>query len=406
MPSVLPPGEPAPSDGTLPDSVVDGADTRAFGLYVHVPFCTVRCGYCDFNTYTADELRGHSRDSYPAQAMAEMDLAVGVMQRAGLPARPLSTVFFGGGTPTLLGPGPLRDMLQRARDLWGFSDTIEVTVEANPDTVTEADLEALRGAGVTRMSFGVQSTNRAVLATLDRTHTPESVPVVLEAAKRLGLEVSVDLIYGTPGELLADWEATLQDALHWDIDHLSAYALIVEEGTQLARKIKRGDIEPPDDDLHADMYQVADHILAEAGFEWYEISNWSKGPHFRSRHNRNYWLAEDWWGIGPGAHSHIGGTRWWNVKHPAAYADRLAASLSPAHAREVLSPDQRLVEHILLGIRTREGISSSAIDKEKAPQIAQLVARGLLDGVAAVRGQLQLTLQGRLLADHVVRELT
>lgn len=373
---------------------------------MHIPFCTVRCGYCDFNTYTADELRGHSRDSYPAHAMAEMNLAVDVMERAGLPARSLDTVFFGGGTPTLLGPEPLGDIVRQAAQLWGFSDTVEVTVEANPDTVTATDLARLREVGVTRISFGVQSTNRRVLSTLDRTHTPESVPVVIEAAKRHGLEVSVDLIYGTPGETLADWEATLLEALRWDIDHLSAYALIVEEGTQLARKIKRGDLEAPDDDLHADMYQLADRLLQDAGFEWYEISNWSKGSTFRSQHNRNYWLAEDWWGIGPGAHSHIGGTRWWNVKHPAAYAERLTESRSPAHGREILTPEQQLVERILLGIRTKEGIPASLMSKDKAPKIAQMVAQGLIDGVAALGGQLQLTLHGRLLADYVVRELT
>lgn len=405
-PSVLPQGEPAPSDGSLPDSVVEGATSRHFGLYVHVPYCRVRCGYCDFNTYTAEELRGHSRDSYPDHAILELEQAASVMERVGLPPRPLRTVFFGGGTPTLLGPEALARILKGAKTLWGIADDIEVTVEANPDTVSEDDLEVLKGSGVTRISFGVQSTEPSVLATLDRTHTPDSVPGVIAAAKRQGLEVSVDLIYGTPGETLTMWEQTLRDALSWETDHLSAYALIVEEGTQLARKIERGEIEPPDDDLHADMYQRADELLGEAGLQWYEISNWSREEETKSRHNSHYWSAEDWWGVGPGAHSHIGGTRWWNVKHPAAYAERVTGGISPAHAREVLTRDQQRVERILLGIRTREGIPASWVSRDRSSAVSHMVASGLLEGKAAIKGTLQLTLRGRLLADYVVRELT
>lgn len=406
MPSALPAGDPAPVDGSLPPSVTEGASDRAFGLYVHVPYCTVRCGYCDFNTYTAAELRGHSRESYPELAAAEMEFAARVMTETGLPDRALSTVFFGGGTPTLLGPHALGSLLGRARSLWGLTDDAEVTVEANPDTVTEEDFGLLRQAGVTRVSFGVQSTTPHVLKTLDRTHTPELVPVVIDAAKGHGLQVSVDLIYGTPGESLEEWRSTLEDIVALDPDHISAYALLVEEGTPLARAIKKGLIESPDDDLHADMYQLAEDTLAHAGYAWYEISNWAKRPENRSRHNVNYWLTQDWWGIGPGAHSHVGGVRWWNVKHPAAYAERIQASVSPALAREILSPEQRHLEEVLLRLRLESGIDSRLIAPAKAPVIADFIARGLLEGPSALLGQLKVTLAGRLLADMVARELT
>ena len=385
---------------------MDGATQRALGLYVHVPFCAVRCGYCDFNTYTADEVRGVSQQSYPDAAMAEMEWAAIVLDQAGLPARPMSTVFFGGGTPTLLGSKPLVDMLKKAQDLWGLAPGAEVTTEANPDSVSASDLYALVEGGFTRVSFGVQSVDRSVLATLDRTHEPEAVPRVIEAARAAGLQVSVDLIFGTPGETLEQWTRTVDDALSWGSDHISAYALIVEPGTALARRIDRGEIARPDDDLQADMYMAADEAFTRAGYHWYEISNWAASPASESRHNRSYWSAEDWWGIGPGAHSHVGGVRWWNVKHPAAYATRMAERVSPAHAREVLTPDQQSVEKILLGIRMREGIPRDWVAGDRSAVIAELMGRGYLEPQAALAGRLVLTVTGRLVADYVVRELT
>ena len=406
MPSPLPEGDLAPSDGRLPEGVSTGAADRTLGLYVHIPFCAARCGYCDFNTYTADELEGVSRDSYPESALREMDLAATVLREAGLPERQLSTVFFGGGTPTLLGPEPVLRMFEHAKNLWGLAPGVEVTVEANPDSVSEHDLVALAQGGVTRVSVGVQSVVPSVLATLDRTHTPERVPLTVAAVKNAGLAVSVDLIFGSPGETLEQWATTVQAAIELEPDHISAYSLIVEPGTALARRITKGELPAPDDDLQAEMYVLADEAFSQAGYSWYEISNWAKTPDRESVHNRSYWSNEDWWGIGPGAHSHVGGVRWWNVKHPSAYAKRLEEGLSPAHAREVLSPDHQALERVLLGLRLREGIPKTWIDASKGPVVADFIARGLLDGRAALAGNLVLTRPGRLMADHLVRELT
>ena len=406
VPSPLPEGDLAPSDGRLPEGVLTGAADRTLGLYVHIPFCAARCGYCDFNTYTADELEGVSRDSYPESALREMDLAATVLREAGLPERQLSTVFFGGGTPTLLGPEPVLRMFEHAKNLWGLAPGVEVTVEANPDSVSEHDLVALAQGGVTRVSVGVQSVVPSVLATLDRTHTPERVPLTVAAVKNAGLAVSVDLIFGSPGETLEQWATTVQAAIELEPDHISAYSLIVEPGTALARRITKGELPAPDDDLQAEMYVLADEAFSQAGYSWYEISNWAKTPDRESVHNRSYWSNEDWWGIGPGAHSHVGGVRWWNVKHPSAYAKRLEEGVSPAHAREVLSPDHQALERVLLGLRLREGIPKTWIDASKGAVVADFIARGLLDGRAALAGNLVLTRPGRLMADHLVRELT
>jgi len=405
-PSALPEGDTPPSDGRLPHNAREGRDTRTWGLYIHIPFCAARCGYCDFNTYTRDELGGVSHDTFPGLAAWEMDFAHGVMNESGPDSRTLSTIFFGGGTPTLLGPEPLLGLLHRARDLWGLGPTTEVTVEANPDSVTADDLKALRDGGVTRVSFGVQSTDPEVLKTLDRTHNPDQVPLVIDYARDAGLSVSVDLIFGTPGETLSQWRRTLEDALAWNPDHISAYSLIVEPGTALARRIRRGELPAVVDDIQADMYVVADDLLGEAGYHWYEISNWSKEKRFESVHNRSYWTTEDWWGIGPGAHSHVGGVRWWNVKHPTAYQQRISEGVSPAFAREILTEDQQRTEKILLGLRMSPGIAADVVDNSKAAVIAEFIGRGLLDGRQAVAGQLVLTQAGRLVADHVVRELT
>jgi putative oxygen-independent coproporphyrinogen III oxidase len=399
-------GETPPSDGRLPASAFEGGHTRTWGLYVHIPFCAVRCGYCDFNTYTSDELEGVSQETFPGFAAREMDFAHQVMSAGGQNSRPLRSVFFGGGTPTLLGPKPLLALLDKAKDVWGLDPGVEVTVEANPDSVTPQDLAALKAGGVTRLSLGVQSTDPEVLATLDRTHNAEQVPRVIDNAREVGLEVSIDLIFGTPGETLAQWQNTLQDALEWQPDHVSAYSLIVEPGTALARRINRGELAGVDDDVQADMYGAAEDALSDAGYDWYEISNWSKHPSLQSVHNRSYWTTEDWWGIGPGAHSHVGGVRWWNVKHPAAYTKRISEGVSPALAREILTNDQQRVEQVLLGLRMRDGVPRDVVDAHKAPLIADFIGRGLLDGRQALAGRLVLTNAGRLVADHLVRELT
>ncbi|QHC73923.1 radical SAM family heme chaperone HemW [Rathayibacter sp. VKM Ac-2805] len=406
MGSALPIADPAPLDGGLPASVVEGVEQRDLGLYVHVPFCRVRCGYCDFNTYTATELRGAKQQDYADEAITEMALGAEVLERAGLPRRPARTVFFGGGTPTLLPAGDLVRMLDGLRTHFGVAPDAEITTEANPDSVDAAYLRALAEAGFTRVSFGMQSAVPHVLATLERTHDPERVPLVVEWAREAGLQVSLDLIYGTPGESLADWERSLDSALANRPDHLSAYALIVEDGTKLARQIRRGEVATPDDDLTADMYELADARLAAAGYSWYEVSNWARDAAHRSRHNLSYWLGHDWWGVGPGAHSHVGGVRWWNVKHPAAYADRLSTGASPAAGRETLDAGTRRVEDVLLRSRLADGLPIDAIDAARRSEVAGLIADGLVDGRAALGGRIVLTLRGRLLADAVVRRLT
>jgi putative oxygen-independent coproporphyrinogen III oxidase len=406
MPSVLPLGDPAPPDGLLPAQALEGAVGRAFGLYVHIPFCAVRCGYCDFNTYTATELGGGaSQDAYAGTAIAEVDFAAQALTNSGLPPRPLETVFFGGGTPTLLPAEDLAGILAAAIAAWGLAPGAEVTTEANPDSVTPESLQLLADAGFTRVSFGMQSAVPHVLKVLDRTHTPSRVPQVVRWAREAGLAVSLDLIYGTPGESLDDWRCSLETALSYGPDHISAYALIVEEGTKLAAQIRRGEVPGIDDDDHAAKYELADQLISAAGLGWYEVSNWARTPEQACRHNLAYWRGNDWWGIGPGAHSHVGGVRWWNVKHPSAYAHRLGSGLSPAAGRETLDPETRNVERVMLEARLNTGLETSGLGDTGRHAVAGLIADGLVDPAAAFRGRLVLTLKGRLLADAVVRRI-
>ncbi|HBS10038.1 MAG TPA: coproporphyrinogen III oxidase [Microbacterium sp.] len=401
MGAALPLGDPVPRDGSLPGAVIDPA--TPLSAYVHIPFCRVRCGYCDFNTYTGEELRGARREDYAGTLLREIDLASGVLSAH---PRPLNTVFFGGGTPTLLPARDLAVILSTLRDRFGLEPDAEVTVEANPDTVTPEVTEELASAGVTRLSIGMQSAVPEVLRTLDRTHRPENVATAVSAARQSGLSVSVDLIYGAPEETLDHWRRSIEAALALETDHISAYALIVEEGTALERRIRRGELSTPDDDLQAAMYEHADTAFEEAGYGWYEVSNWAKTPADRSRHNLAYWRGHDWWGFGPGAHSHVGGVRFWNVRHPAAYAQRLAAGDSPGAGSEIPDEDARLLERVMLRVRTVEGLPVSELAPESRQAVAGLVADGLVDGRGAVRGNLVLTRAGRLLADAVVRALT
>jgi putative oxygen-independent coproporphyrinogen III oxidase len=410
VPSTPPDGEPAPAGGALPPSAARGAAERAFGVYVHVPFCRVRCGYCDFNTYTSSELGGGAdQASYAATATAELDLAAGVLDAAGLPARPASTVFFGGGTPTLLPAADLAGLLRAVRDRFGLAPDAEVTTEANPDSVTPESLAALADAGFTRVSFGMQSAVPRVLAVLDRTHDPARVPQAVAWARDAGLAVSLDLIYGTPGESLDDWRTSLDAALACEPDHLSAYALVVEEGTRMAARVRRGELPLPDDDTLADAYEVADAVLTGAGYDWYEVSNWARTPDDACRHNLGYWRGDDWWGVGPGAHSHVGGVRWWNVRHPRAYAGRLTAGGSPAQAREVLTDAERQEERVLLAVRLADGLPLTDLEPAARTRVAELVAEGLAEPGPALGAdgerRVVLTLRGRLLADSVVRTL-
>lgn len=405
-PSALPLGDPAPKDGLLPPDAAAAAAERKFGLYVHIPFCAVRCGYCDFNTYTATELGGGaSQDAYAATAQQEVRFAAKALAASGIPERRIETVFFGGGTPTLLPAEDLAAILGTAVEQWGLAPGAEVTTEANPDSVTPESLQLLADAGFTRVSFGMQSAVPHVLAVLDRTHTPSRVPQAVQWARDAGLKVSVDLIYGTPGESLADWKRSVEEALSYEPDHISAYALIVEEGTKLAARMRRGEVPPIDDDDHADKYLLAEELFAAAGLHWYEVSNWARTPQDACRHNLAYWRSDDWWGIGPGAHSHVGGVRWWNAKHPSAYAGRIAAGESPAVGRETLDADTRYLEDVMLRTRLAEGLPREVLRPEGRHEIAGLIADGLVEPRAAMAGTVLLTLKGRLLADAVVRRL-
>lgn len=408
MAGPLPIGDPAPADGSLPAQAAVGAADRTFHAYVHIPFCTVRCGYCDFNTYTAGELAGAKQSDYADVLIAEIKFSAQVIMDAGLPKRKLSTVFFGGGTPTLLPASDLARILEALRNAFEIVEDAEVTTEANPDTVDADYLRELRNGGFNRVSFGMQSAVSSVLATLERSHNPENVSIGVAAAKELGLKTSVDLIYGAPGETLAEWRQSVETAIAMQPDHISAYALIVEDGTKLARQIKAGQLAEPDEDLQADKYELADSLLADAGFDWYEVSNWSRGSENLSAHNISYWASQDWWGYGPGAHSHVGGVRWWNVKHPTTYAAKLAEGNSPAAGRETLSERTRLEERVLLEIRISEGLSvdlAKQVNPDAGKLIAGFIADELVDAKAAIGGVLKLTLKGRLLADSLVRKL-
>ncbi len=404
-PGPPPAGDPVPPDGALPPSALDGLGQRPFGVYVHVPFCVTRCGYCDFNTYTADQLGpGASRDAYASQAIAEIRLARRVLGTADVG---VGSVFFGGGTPTLLPPSDLAEILAAIDGEFGLLPGAEVTAEANPETVDERSLAQLRRGGFTRLSIGMQSAASHVLNVLDRKHEPGRPERCVTWARAAGFEhVSLDLIYGTPGETGEDWELSLRSALSAGPDHISGYALIVEEGTRLAARIGRGELAPPDDDVMADRYLAADELLAGAGLRWYEISNWAASPAAQCRHNLLYWTGGDWWGIGPGAHSHVGGTRWWNVRHPRGYAERVAAGASPGQGREVLTGAERTTERIMLLTRLASGCPLDELSPAGRAAAAAAVADGLADPSAHAAGRAALTRPGRLLADAVIRGLT
>ena len=433
MSPAQPDGTRWPENGSLDPGLVEAERGRPLSLYVHVPFCRVRCGYCDFNTYTVGFGPGAQVGDYAPSVLAEADLAARVLADAGVSGRLAQTVFFGGGTPTMLDAGELIAILDGLRERIGIAGGAEVTLEANPDTVTREDLRAFADSGFTRVSFGMQSAVPRILAILDRTHTPTRVPLVIEWAKEAGLSTSVDLIYGTPGESLADWETSVRAALSYDPDHISAYALVVEEGTKMGAQVARGELPTPDPDDEAAKYELVDELLGEAGYAWYEISNFARASasdrasgrasttfEHASRHNLAYWRDWDWWGFGPGAHSHVGRMRWWNVKNPGAYAGRLRAGVSPAAAGEILGEEERELERVMLGLRTAEGVeldgvpamamrdgivSGLSVCHSLSGRVASLISDGFIDGVAALDGRAVLTLRGRLLADYVTREL-
>lgn len=401
MPSTLPEGEPAPTDGSLPRTALSGFGSRPFGLYVHVPFCATRCGYCDFNTYTPTELGGAaSPPTWLEGLRRELNLAARVL---GAP-QPVATVFVGGGTPSLLGADGLAEVLDAVRGSFGLAAGAEVTTEANPESTSPEFFAGLAEAGYNRVSLGMQSAAEHVLAVLERNHTPGRPVAAAREARAAGIEhVSLDLIYGTPGERDEDLRDSLDAVLEAGVDHVSAYSLIVEQGTAMARKVARGQLPEPDEDVLADRYELIDDRLAAAGMRWYEVSNWAASDAARCRHNLIYWSSGDWWGAGPGAHSHIGGTRFWNVKHPARYASLLAQGQSPAAGREVLTAEQRRFERILLELRCASGLALDVLDERGRAAARAAQAEGLLrieDGMC-VLGR-----RGRLLADGLVTRLS
>ncbi len=384
-----------PAPAALPELALTPG--TAFGIYVHVPFCATRCGYCDFNTYTAGELGGASPQGWLTALRAELELAAGAL---GGP--PVDTVFVGGGTPSLLGAAGLSEVLDAVRDNFALASGAEVTTEANPESTSPAFFDQIRTAGYTRVSLGMQSTAARVLTVLDRTHSPGRALRAAAEATAAGFEhLNLDLIYGTPGESDDDLLGSVDAALSAGVDHVSAYALVVEDGTALARRVRRGEISAPDDDVLARRYELIDSRLTAAGMTWYEVSNWSR-PGGECRHNVGYWNGGQWWGAGPGAHGFVGDTRWWNVKHPNAYAERLANSQLPVADFERLDAQARHIEDVLLGIRLRSGLPVATLTESEQRRAGVAVAEGLL---IDAEDRLVLTDRGRLLADAVVRDV-
>ncbi|MGV9299581.1 radical SAM family heme chaperone HemW [Amycolatopsis sp. NPDC003676] len=388
----------------LPETALAGLGTRPFGVYVHVPFCATRCGYCDFNTYTAGELgSAASPRSWLDALRRELELGAEILDNAPQ----AETVFVGGGTPSMLGADGLAEVLDGVRSVFGLAPGAEVTTESNPESTSPEFFAGIRDAGYTRVSLGMQSAARHVLKVLDRVHTPGRPVDAAREARAAGFEhVNLDLIYGTPGERVEDLRASLDAVLSAGVDHVSAYALIVEDGTALARRVRRGELPAPDDDTLASYYEMIDSVLAGAGLTWYEVSNWATDEAARCRHNLGYWQGGDWWGAGPGAHSHVGGVRWWNVKHPAKYSSLLAQRQSPEADREVLTEEDQHLERIMLELRISDGLALSALDESGIKEARAAAAEGLLEvSDLDSRGRAVLTDRGRLLADAVVRRL-
>ena len=374
-------------------------------FYVHIPYCVKRCGYCDFNTYTPAELQ--ISDGLSQVSNSYIDLVIQEIEQARLSVgeATVPTIFFGGGTPSLMEASDIARVITKIKKSFKLSDDCEITLETNPDTVDKQKLAAFKDAGINRISVGMQSAVGHVLKTLDRTHNPQNLPQVTQWASEVGFkDISVDLIYGTPGESLSDWQISIDAALALPINHISAYALIVEEGTKLANAIKRGEIGNVDDDLTAEKYLMADQAFSKAGFTWYELSNWSKA-NGESKHNSAYWLNQNWWGVGPGAHSHIDGKRWWNVKHPNLYKTKITNNESPVLDQEVLEPIQIESERLMLSIRLPSGVSKESLSNEQLKILQPYVESGALDLNNWSAGSVSLSLNGRLIADRIVREI-
>jgi oxygen-independent coproporphyrinogen-3 oxidase len=375
-------------------------------FYIHIPYCVKRCGYCDFNTYTPAELQiteglAQISNSYIDLLVKEIEFARNQVGESAI----VPSIFFGGGTPSLMEASDIKRVITAISEQFKLDSIAEVTLETNPDTVTKEKLKQFYDAGINRISFGMQSSVLHVLKTLDRTHNPENLPQVTKWASEVGFkEISVDLIYGTPGESKQDWQQSIDSALALPISHISAYALIVEEGTKLAAQIKRGDIAKPDDDLTAEKYIMADKAFTAAGFNWYELSNWAK-PNSQSKHNLAYWLGHNWWGAGPGAHSHINGKRFWNVKHPNLYKQKIQANETVVLDSEVLEGSQIESERLMLSIRLPQGVAKDTLNNQQILELTDYLNSGHLDQENWNLGRATLTLDGRLIADRIVREI-
>ena len=375
-------------------------------FYIHIPYCVKRCGYCDFNTYTPAELQlteglTQISNSYIDLLVKEIEFARNQVGESAI----VPSIFFGGGTPSLMEASDIKRVITAISKQFKLDPIAEVTLETNPDTVTKEKLKQFYDAGVNRISFGMQSSVPHVLKALHRTHNPENLPQVTKWATEVGFkEISVDLIYGTPGESKQDWQQSINSALALPISHISAYALIVEEGTKLAAQIKRGEIAKPDDDLTAEKYIMADKAFTTAGFNWYELSNWAK-PNSQSKHNLAYWLGHNWWGAGPGAHSHINGKRFWNVKHPNLYKQKIQANETVILDSEVLKGSQIESERLMLSIRLPQGLEKNTLNNQQILELTDYVNSGHLDQENWNLGRATLTLDGRLIADRIVREI-
>ena len=393
--AALPEGSPAPLDGNLAN--LFDLLNKPFSLYVHVPYCSKRCGYCDFNTYTPSELdREDQIESWLNSAVKEIELARRVLKEE----LTIDTIFFGGGTPSLLDSNTVDNFIQSVKSNFKLKPGLEITIEANPDSITEEKSQRWLNSGINRVSIGMQSSTKEVLKKLDRTHNPDNVSHSVDILKKSGFDnFSLDLIYGTPGESLNDWENSLKDAIALNPPHISAYSLVIEPGTKMGAQLNRGEISQVNDDEAADKYQLADEILNKNNYSWYEISNWAKKDK-ECKHNLNYWLGNNWWGIGPGAHSHVNGVRWWNHKLPKVWRELLEKQNSPALAREVLSEDQIRSEQIMLLSRLRTGLGNQELDENR---IENLIANQL---ATLDTNKIVLTLKGRLLADEVFRQLS
>lgn len=396
-----------------------------FEVYIHVPFCMRRCGYCDFNTYTAIDMgAGASRGNYANMVIREMAIVRDWQERHGIVEPPADTVFFGGGTPTILKAADLVAMLDAVRETWGIADNAEITTEANPDTVNADYVRELADGGFNRISFGMQSAVPHVLKTLDRTHTPENVAAGISAANAAGMRSSVDLIYGAPGESLDDWRTSVNTALDLEVNHISAYALTVAPNTTMGRRIAAGMLPTPDDDDEAAKYEIADALLSAAGLEWYEISNWAR-PGYESRHNLGYWRNVDWAGLGPGAHSHYDASalsergtarrgqadgedsatalRSWDIAHPRLWGSAISEGRIPWAGSENITVEENLEETIMLGLRIRGGLDIARLGNA----IAETTWRELEhDGLITVEHHHAIpTLRGRLLNDTIIAKL-